>query len=105
MVCCGSKAALRGTSTSGAKRPFDVSQTVKKSGLFALFTHVALDKPERQIDAGHHPGGGPYRTIGNKDAVHLDPDFRKALLQLLSQAQWVVAHRPSSRPASWGADY
>src|ERR1700722_13960530 len=49
-----------------------------------VLAHVALDKPERQIDASRHPGGGPYRAIGNKDAVHLDPDFWKALLQLLS---------------------
>jgi hypothetical protein len=49
-----------------------------------VLTQVPLDKPERQIDASRHPGGGPYRAIGNKDAVHLDSDFRKALLQLLS---------------------
>jgi NAD(P)-binding Rossmann-like domain len=49
-----------------------------------VLPHVPLDKSERQIDVGRHPDGGPYQAICNKGAVHLDPDFRKALLQVLS---------------------
>jgi hypothetical protein len=62
-----------------------------------VLAHVPLDKPERQIDTSRHPGGGPYRAIGNEDAVHLDPDFRKALLQLLSTGP--VRRRTPTVPA------
>ena len=72
-----------------------------------VLAYVALDKPERQINASRHPGGGPYRPIGNKDAVHFDPNFRKALLQLLSVSPVCRRTTPVEQPRlgqSEGAD-
>jgi hypothetical protein len=46
--------------------------------------------------------GGPYRAICNKNAVHLDPDLRKALLQLLSGGP-VRRRTPMASGTSYGA--
>ena len=46
-----------------------------------IAAQILLDHPERQVDAGAHPGRGPCAAVGDEDPVHLDPDPGIARLQ------------------------